>query len=312
MTHLKNSKVRLVNYIYQELHQNPFSLIGLQKTYELQGTPKSIRQIQRDLKEIGLLLKDGEQMETYFLGKEKFYFISHTLSTDTPVDFSDYETATSFGLPVLNPIEKSNLNIVKDAISIQKQLLITKLKNDETGDNFSFTTQSIQIIPVLLVLHRNNYFIGGYHVTHKTVVFYSIRQLSGVKITTHKCHPNEYKISVLKELNSRFGITKNINSSIYTIKIEIASVLSDFIKSHTWHTSQQIKKHKGNLILTLECGINRELLGWLFQWMYNIKILEPLELKEYYEKVLAENVAISNSKKPLVYRNIFNDHPFSN
>lgn len=161
---------------------------------------------------------------------------------------------------------------------------------------FSFTTQSIQIIPVLLVLHRNNYFIGGYHVTHKTVVFYSIRQLSGVKITTHKCHPNEYKISVLKELNSRFGITKNINSSIYTIKIEIASVLSDFIKSHTWHASQQIKKHKGNLILTLECGINRELLGWLFQWMYNIKILEPLELKEYYEKVLAENVAISNSK----------------
>lgn len=62
MTRLKNSKIRLVNYIYQELQQNPFSLVGLQKIYELQGTPKSIRQIQRDLKEIKLLLKDGEQM----------------------------------------------------------------------------------------------------------------------------------------------------------------------------------------------------------------------------------------------------------
>jgi hypothetical protein len=44
--------------------------------------------------------------------------------------------------------------------------------------------------------------------------------------------------------------------------------------------------------------------------MYNIKIIAPLDLKEYYEKVLAENAAVSSSKKPLVYRNIFENFPF--
>jgi hypothetical protein len=310
MTYLKNSKVKLLHHIYHELLQKPFSLLELKNLYALQGTPKSIRQIQRDLKEIVVLLKEGEQLESYFLENEKFYFISQAMPPVMHFDYSEYGMTTSFGLPILSTIEKSTFNIIKEALSVNKQLHIANLKYDETGDNFSFTTKAIQLVPVLLVTHRNNYFIGGYNLGHKTIVFYSIRQLSGVKMTSLKCNPNDYKAAVVKELRTRFGITKNRNSTVYTIKIEIASVLSNFIKNHTWHPSQQFEKRKGNLILTLECGINRELLGWLFQWMYNIKIIAPLDLKEYYEKVLAENATVSSSKKPLVYRNIFENLPF--
>ena len=186
-------------------------------------------------------------------------------------------------------------------------LFIHDLKNDETGDNFSFSSKKIQIIPVLMIFHRNNYYIGGYNVSQNQVVIYGIRQMEGVSILPKTCNPKDYYYLVSKELDSRFGITKNINSNIYTIQIEISSVLSEFIQNHTWHHSQQFEKKKGKTLLILTCGINRELIGWLFQWMYNIKILEPLILKDYYEKALHEILAVHQAKKPLVYRNIFGD-----
>ena len=107
------------------------------------------------------------------------------------------------------------------------------------------------------------------------------------------------------ELHNRFGVTKNINSETYAIKIEISSVLAGFIKSHHWHSSQKFYKKSGNTLMVLNCGINRELLGWLFQWMYNIRVIEPKILKDYYEKTIKEIQNNSVSKTSLVYRNIF-------
>lgn len=57
--------------------------------------------------------------------------------------------------------------------------------------------------------------------------------------------------------------------------------------------------------MTIKCGINRELLGWLFQWMYNVRILEPAILQKYHDKTLDEMIVNRKSKKSLVYRNIF-------
>lgn len=95
------------------------------------------------------------------------------------------------------------------------------------------------------------------------------------------------------------------NSNIYTIQIKISNVLSEFIQNHTWHHSQQFEKKKGKILLTLTCGINRELLGWLLQWMYNIKIIEPKIIRTYYERTIKEILAVHDAKKSLVYKNIF-------
>ena len=55
----------------------------------------------------------------------------------------------------------------------------------------------------------------------------------------------------------------------------------------------------------LTCGINRELIGWLFQWMYNVKIIEPPILKKYYEKSLKQIIKVNQNNLPLMYRNLF-------
>ena len=107
------------------------------------------------------------------------------------------------------------------------------------------------------------------------------------------------------ELKKRFGITKNINEEVYDIEIEFSSVTGSLASKYSWHSTQHFVK-KGNVwVMTLQCGINRELVGWLFQWMYNVRIVQPPILQEYYNKALEEMLADRKSNKPLVYRNIF-------
>ena len=118
---------------------------------------------------------------------------------------------TGFNLPKSKPIEASNRALIQEAISKNNMLLIRNLKNDETGDNFSFTSKKIQIIPVLIIFHRNNYYVGGYNLTQDNVVIYGVRQMEDVTILPKKCKPNDYFNLVSKEMASRFGVTKNIN-----------------------------------------------------------------------------------------------------
>ena len=303
MTHqTKTNRLRLV---YTTLKTRPFSLDELTELYVASGYLKSRRQIQRDLKEVALFFQEKESIKTFYVLKEKYF---HIQSSQVSIDATNESLAlhhTGFNLPKSKPIENSNRAIIQEAISKNNLILIRNLKNDETGDNFSFITKKIQIIPVTLVFHRNNYYVGGYNVTQNRVVFYGVRQMEGITILPETCKTDDYSNLVSKELASRFGVTKNINSNIYTIQIEISNVLSEFIQNHTWHHSQEFEKKKGKMLLTLTCGINRELLGWLLQWMYNIKIIEPKILRTYYERTIKEVLAVHDAKKSLVYKNIF-------
>ncbi|MNG35937.1 hypothetical protein D3C85_1814520 [compost metagenome] len=57
--------------------------------------------------------------------------------------------------------------------------------------------------------------------------------------------------------------------------------------------------------MTMKCGINRELVGWIFQWMYNVRIIEPVILQDYYNQTLRKITGNGKSEKHLVYDNIF-------
>ena len=120
-----------------------------------------------------------------------------------------------------------------------------------------------------------------------------------------KTFDNKQLLKDLQELlNNRFGITKNIDDKIYDIKLEFTNVTGSLVQKYTWHHSQKFILHEGNYIMTMKCGINRELLGWIFQWMYNVRILEPLVLTEYYSASIKKMNTIDSSLA-FVYNNIF-------
>lgn len=306
MTQLIKNKVNRLYYLYQLLQQNVVSLDEIQEHYFKKEVVKSKRQIQRDLEDVILFLQHKEVIAAHFIGKTKYFHINRKPSLQKEEkDTYTCPFPTQFYTPKYNATDEPHLELIQNAIQTGHVIQIGKLKNDETGDNFNFSTKQISIIPIKIIEHRNSLFIGGYNNKENSIVFYSIRQLDKIKILAEKCTPNLYQAQLKQELHSRFGITKNINSELYTIKIEVANVLSDFLENHFWHPTQHFSKKSGKTILTLQCGINRELIGWLFQWMYNIKIMEPPLLKDYFEKALFEITAVNQARKPVVYRNIF-------
>lgn len=303
----KMKQTERLHFIIETLREGPQTIHELKQLIEERSAPISVRQIQRDLNEIDKFLPREEKLISYRRNYLKYYKIKKNTVYNSIHKMDDAIIETNFYEQKLSNGDTEKLEIIKNAIEGSKSIIISNLINDETGDNYNFTTTNISFIPLKIIYHRNSLYVGGYNNNKNIVQIFGINQLQ--KITLSKAYKNKTELSdVLQtELMARFGVSKNIDTHVYDIKIEISSVLADFIKNHFWHHSQKYTKRNNNLILNLKCGINRELLGWLFQWLYNIRIIEPPILKQYYEKTLHEIQKNAASKYPLVYRNIFGE-----
>lgn len=117
---------------------------------------------------------------------------------------------------------------------------------------------------------------------------------------------NKYVDKIKEEMTDRFGITENINDEIYDIEIEFSPITGAFMKHIFWHKTQKFKKKKnGNYILKMKCGINRELVGWIFQWMSNAKVNKPQILQDKMEEMVRYILDLYTGKREIHSNNIF-------
>lgn len=273
--------------------------------FDSQKQVVSLRQIQRDLKDVTLFLDPDEYLEISKENKTVFYSIVKQQKRSNHLSEDNLVYQTKFYTQIISEDIKKNLSIIKQAITHKKIISIHKIKNDETGDNASFESSLFQFYPIQIIFHRDTYYIGGWNPKWNVIQIFGVNQLEKVTLISKKFNFSKVASHFEQEFQKRFGVTKNINEEVYSIKVEMSLVLAGFIKSHHWHPSQKFTKKNNNVILHLTCGINRELIGWLFQWMYNIRIIEPELLKSYYERTIEEIRINCSSNKALMYRNIF-------
>ncbi len=306
MTHMKQLE-RLL-FLIKALKTKPCTTHELLAQLSKQNCNSSIRQLQRDFKDIALLLSDNETLKSYRKDKLKYFFVEIIESDFKSANKSKTYRNTNFYVQSKSKHIDFNLNAIENAIKESKSIVISEIKNDETGDNNNFETKNIFFQPIQILIHRDSYYVGGYNIVKKCIQIFGINQIEKVALS-NQCELLAERSKMFdEELNKRFGVTKNINEHTYKIALEVSSVLAGFIKNHHWHATQKFSKKNGNTIMHLECGINRELLGWLFQWMYNIRVVEPEILKFYYEKTINDIQNNNKSKATLVYRNLFNDN----
>lgn len=284
------------------LKSRPASLNGIKSFLEENKSMVSLRQIQRDLIEVKKIINNSETIITFRHKQTKHYKIEKEINVLAKKQY----THTNFYVQLEHHFQ--NIPLIEKAISENKSIIISELINDQTCDNGGSETKNIYFLPISIINHRNSICVGGYNKDKKIIQIYGINQFKKITISKSFTNYSTLKLKLKDELLRRFGITKNINDEIYDIKIEVASNLAAFIESHHWHPTQKITKRKGNIIIHFKCGINRELLGWLSQWMYNVRVIEPEILKFYYQKTIQEIQINNNSKLPLVFRNIFVDN----
>lgn len=296
-----------IQFIIKTLREDVQTIHDLKRLIDQKWGAISIRQIQRDLYEIEKFLSQNESLNSFRKNYLKYYKIEKNADCNSIDTKNDLIFETNFYKQMLSDFDNENLDIIRNAIDESRSIIISNLINDETGDNYNFTTTNISYVPLKIIHHRDTFYVGGFNDKKSMIQIFGINQLQNISISKNFKNKDQITNLLQDELNRRFGVSKNINNQVYHIKIEISSVLAGFMKAQFWHHSQKYKKVNGNLILSLKCGINREMLGWLFQWMYNIRIIEPPILKVYYEKTLHEIQKNVSSKYPLVYRNIFGE-----
>lgn len=299
-----------IEKIYSQLRKKELCYEDIALFFKTIKVDISIRQIQRDMKNVYLLLKDDEKLINY---RDSFRVIYFKIIKTKKAKINDsvsniiFQKETNFFELITTKDIQNQLTIVNQAIQDSKKIVIARLKNDVTGDNYNFEQKNIELLPLKIIKHRGSTYVGGYNEKQEKHQIFDITQLKKISISE-----NNYGFNLTSiekefdfEIEKRFGITKNIDNNIYNITIEFTPITGNFIKQHFWHKTQKFKK-KGNIIeMEITCGINRELIGWLFYWMYNCRVLQPQILKEYYDATVKEMVKLSNQNNPLVYKNLF-------
>jgi len=194
---------------------------------------------------------------------------------------------------------KKNVNFENAILKIYQAIVngfrihVQEILQDVTNENPNRKKSYTELIPLKIIFHRGDFYVAV--IERNKLVVYEIAQFKEIDILDKKFSASKY-INQLEELKHRFGVSKNIDDKIYTIKLQFSDSTGSFIEKMQWHETQIVQKIKNNYILTLNCGINRELVGWIFQWMHNIKILEPPELIDIYQQTLKEIEANKNVK----------------
>lgn len=302
-------KLERLKFIYSALKKEKLSVDEILVSINNEVT-LSKRQLQRDIKEINWILQHNDKLITFRDSKriKSFQIIDFAKNTTKYKKsiFSNQIRKTNFFESKLVSNDRKLIENINSAISKNFTISIKKLNLDATGDNYSFSQRNINFKPIELIYHRGTYYIGGYNILKKTIQFFDLNQIKEYELLDMQIIDPTIIEKFEKELKIRFGVSKNINDEIYNIKLEFSSVTGNFVMNHFWHGSQSFEIKKGKIFMKLNCGINRELIGWIFYWMYNVKIIEPPILIEYYQKAINEIQLINSSEYPLVYRNIFN------
>jgi len=191
------------------------------------------------------------------------------------------------------------------SIANNKIIEIINIYGDATNVS-SDITYPFKLKPLLLVYHNGAYYMAGFIVKKNIFITIDLSKIVAYNITNQTFAYKESLPLAKAELQKRFGLTANIDNEIYEIELEFASITGEFISHYNWHITQTFTTLKnGNYRMKMHCGINRELFGWIFRWMGNVKIVGPKKLKDLYLQQLEIINKNYSSEQRLNYSNIF-------
>ena len=198
-----------------------------------------------------------------------------------------------------------NIEGIVSAIYGSRKLKISHVAGDATSVSDGMTLP-LTMLPVQIIYHRGCFYVAGVTDETQKILTFQIDHLT-FRETTDAFDRAALIELVETSLSNRFGITQNIEDQVYDIELRFSSVTGRFVSEQFWHHSQQATSIGDDWLITFRCGINRELVGWLFQWMNNVRVIGPPELKKLYDQQLTRMLTVANQtpNEPLDYTNTF-------
>jgi hypothetical protein len=191
------------------------------------------------------------------------------------------------------------------SIANNKIIEVENVYGDATNVS-SDITYPFKLKPLLLVYHNGAYYTAGFIAKNNLFITIDLSKIVAYNITNQTFAHKKLLPIAKAELQKRFGLTANIDNEVYDIELEFSSITGEFLSHYNWHLTQSFTRLKnGNYRMKMYCGINRELFGWIFRWMGNVKIIGPNKLKDLYLQQLDIINKNYSSSASLNYSNIF-------
>lgn len=191
------------------------------------------------------------------------------------------------------------------SIANNKIIEIINIYGDATAVTKDIT-YPIKLKALLLVYHNGAYYTAGFTEKKNQFVTIDLSKITAYNITNQTFAHKKSLPLAKAELQKRFGLTGNIDNEVYDIELEFSSITGEFLSHYHWHDTQTITLlSNGNYRMKMHCGINRELFGWIFRWMGNVKIIGPKKLKDLYLEQLSIINKNYSTHQALKYTNIF-------
>ncbi len=186
-------------------------------------------------------------------------------------------------------------------IIIIERDLINSANNKINDTDFPITFH-----PMELVFHRGRIAIAGVNKLEKLLTF-SIDKNFVFTLTNEQFNRKKYLKAYTLKCKEIFGISDPLNDKIYNIKLEFTDSYGASMKSFYWHhTEKWILLKNGNYMLHLQCGIGRELVGFIASGLDKIKIHQPKILKDLMIKKFRQS-ALLNEKNLGVNEQLANE-----
>ena len=160
--------------------------------------------------------------------------------------------------------------------------------------------------PMELIFHRGRIAIAGINKQEKLLNF-SIDKNFVFTLTNDPFNRKKYLKAYTQKFKNLFGISDPLNNKIYNIKLEFTDSFGSSMKSFYWHNSEKWTLLKnGNYMMHLQCGIGRELVGFIAGGLDKIKIHQPKILKDLMIKKFRQS-ALVNEKNLGVNEQLANE-----
>ena len=200
----------------------------------------------------------------------------------------------------------NQLKTVIRAIDEGRKLTINELSGDSTSVR-SLIEFPLVVFPIKIIYHRGCFYVAAVaDETRHRVLTFQVDQL------TLEAGGESFDWSMLIEiveadLKKRFGVTQNIDDEEYDIVLRFSSVTGAFINKQFWNNGMNCTEDGDGWLITFQGGINRELVGWIFQWMSNVRVVGPPKLKQLYDEQLARMLGITEQlpDDPIEFSNAF-------
>ena len=127
------------------------------------------------------------------------------------------------------------------------------------------------------------YLIGWCHV-HDEVRMFVLDRIRLLHVTDGRFMPPE-GFDLDEYMQDAFGV---IRTDAEKVVIKFDPGLERYVRENIWHPSQTFRKHKdGSLLMTIEVGGLREVMGWVLGFGRQAEVLKPAHLRRAVAEELA-------------------------